>query len=141
MCDERFAGEMISMLGGLLSGGIASVVVLVVGRVVVEGRVVVVVVVSGRVVVVVVGRVVDVVGDEAVLVSGIVVAAWLDPAAAVPVGSSVVESVSSAAGEHAAISMRVARPSAAIRTGLRRPQGHAHGTAESVPSARSAKVA
>ena len=117
MCDDRFAGEMISTFGGSLSGGIASVVVVVVGRAVaVAGRVVDVVVVVGRVVAVA-GRVVDVVAVWAVLVFGIVVEVdVIEPAAAVPVGSSVVESVSASPGEHAATSRSVVRPSAAIRT-------------------------
>jgi len=115
MWEDRFAGEIFSAVGGSLSGGIASVVVVVVNRVVVVGRVVVVVDD-----VVVDGRVVDVVVVEAALVSSVVVVDWVDPAATVPVGSFVVESVSSAAGEHAATSSRVARPSAAIRTELRR---------------------
>ena len=70
MCDDRFAGEMISTVGGLLPGGIASVEVVVVGRVVVvEGFVV-----GGVDVVVVVGAVVDVVVvDDVAPSSGAVV--------------------------------------------------------------------
>ena len=113
MCEERFAGEMISTVGGLLPGGMARVEVVVVGRVVVvEGFVV-----DGVEVVVVVGTVVVVtVVLDVVPSSGAVVDVdESDPAAMVPVGSLVVEFVSSVDGEHAAISSSVARASAETR--------------------------
>ena len=105
MCEERFAGEMISTVGGRLPGGMARVEVVVVGRVVVVEEVDVVVVVGTVVVVVVL----DVVPSS----GAVVVVVAFDPAAAVAAGSSTVESASSAAGEHAARRSSATRPSAA----------------------------
>ena len=104
-----------------MPGGMASVEVVVVGRVVVVGAEVVVV---GVDVVVVVGAFVVVVVLDVVPSSGVVVDVdWSAVAAAVPVGSSGVGSVSSAAGEHAAIRNSADRTSAANWTDLRRVRG------------------
>ena len=103
-----------------MPGGIARVEVVVVGRlvVVVEGFVVDGVV-DGVEVVVVVGAVVVVMVLDVVPSSGAAVDVdESDPAAMVPVGSLVVESVSLVEGEHAAIRSSAARTNAEVRTDL-----------------------
>ena len=116
VCEDRFFGEMISTVGGRFPGGMASVEVVVVGCVVV---VIDVVVVFGVEVVVVVGAVVVVVLDVVPSSGAVVDEVPFGSAAAVAVGSSMVESVSSADGEHAATTSSAAPISATTPTGLR----------------------